>query len=154
MLAIPSIIELRPETEMVPAALNPSSGDTPLLLHKVAAGFPSPAADYVEKSLDLNAYLVAHREASFFFRVSGDSVSGAGIIDGDVVLIDRSINPCHGQFVLAVIDGEYTLKRLHHLHGVIELHPENPAFTPIRLSEGQELQIWGVVAAVIRKYRV
>src|SRR5471030_1099793 len=143
-----------PHDQPVPAAQLPMACSRPLVQHKLSAGFPSPAADYIEKGLDLNTYLVQHKEASFFFRVVGESVSGAGILDGDIVLIDRSVNPCHGHYVLAVIDGEYTLKRLHHLNGVIELHPENPAFAPIRLVDGQELQLWGVVTAVVRKYRV
>lgn len=138
----------------LPTALQPVPSCQPLVQHKLAAGFPSPAADYVEKGLDLNTYLVLHKEASFFFRVVGESMSGVGIMDGDIVLVDRSVNACHGHYVLAVIDGEYTLKRLHHLHGVIELHPENPSFAPIRLIEGQELQVWGVVTAVVRKFRV
>src|SRR5476651_1857441 len=86
--------------EALPAALHPLPSFRPLVLHKLAAGFPSPAADYVEKGLDLNAYLVLHKEASFFFRVVGESVSGAGILDGDIVLVDRSVNPCHGHYVL------------------------------------------------------
>lgn len=135
-------------------ALLPSPSTQPLFLHKVPAGFPSPAADYVEKGLDLNTYLVVHKEASFFFRVSGESLSRVGIMDDDIVLVDRSVTPLHGHYVLAVVDGEYTLKRLHHQHGVIELHPENPAFAPIRLVDGQELQVWGVVTAVVRKFRV
>ena len=140
--------------EVLMPMLQPLPSYRPLMQHKIAAGFPSPAADYVEKGLDLNAYLVLHKEASFFFRVVGESMSGAGIMDGDIVLVDRAINPCHGHHVLAVVDGDYTLKRLHHQHGVIELHPENPAFAPIRLVDGQELQLWGVVTAVVRKYRV
>lgn len=126
----------------------------PLFEHKVRAGFPSPAADYVEKGLDLNVFMVQHKEASFFFHVVGDSMSGIGIMDGDIVLVDRSITPAHGHYVLAVIDGEYTLKRLHIQRNEIELHPENRAYQPIRLIEGQELNIWGVVAGVVRKYRV
>ena len=126
----------------------------PLLLHKISAGFPSPAADYVEKGLDLNVFMVQHKEASFFFMVVGDSMSDIGIMDGDIVVVDRSVTPVHGHYVLAVIDGEYTLKRLHMQHGVIELHPENRAYAPIQLIDGQELQIWGVVTGVVRKYRV
>lgn len=137
-----------------PAARTAPPAKRPLFSHKVAAGFPSPAADYAEKGLDLNAFLVLHKEASFFFVVVGESMSGAGILDGDIVLVDRSVTPAHGHIVLAVIDGEYTLKRLHRLHGVIELHPENPAFAPIRLVEGNELEVWGVVTGVIRKLRV
>jgi len=143
-----------PTSAIRPVIVALSTSTRPLLQHKISAGFPSPAADYVEKGLDLNVYLVQHKEASFFFEVVGDSMSGIGIIGGDIVLVDRSVTPVHGHIVLAVIDGEYTLKRLHLRHGVIELHPENAAYTPIRLIEGQELQVWGVVAAVIRKYRV
>ena len=126
----------------------------PLFAEKLSAGFPSPATDYIEKGLDLNAFLVEHKEASYFFRVAGESMSGAGIFDGDIVLVDRSVDPKHGHNVLAVIDGEYTLKRLHHINGVIELHPENPAYKPICFGEGDTLEIWGVITAVIRKFQV
>lgn len=125
-----------------------------MFCHKIAAGFPSPATDYIEKGLDLNTFLVQHKEASFFFEVVGESLIGIGILPGDVVLVDRSVSPEHGHIVLAVIDGDYTLKRLYRQRGVIELHPENPAFQPIRLVEGNELVIWGVVTAVVRKLRV
>lgn len=138
----------------MPVALLPPPGARPLVQHKLAAGFPSPAADYVEKGLDLNTFLIQHKEASFFFEVIGESMSGVGIMSGDIVLVDRSVTASHGHYVLAMIDGQYTLKRLHRQHGVIELHPENPAFAPIRLVEGQELQVWGVVTAVVRKLRV
>lgn len=140
--------------ECILPALRPRPNTSPLLEHKIAAGFPSPAADYVEKGLDLNAYLVQHKEASFFFHVVGESMCGVGIMDGDIVLVDRAITPTHGHYVLAVIDGDYTLKRFHCQGGTVELHPENAAFAPIRLVEGNELQIWGVVSAVIRKLRV
>lgn len=134
-------------------ALEPLACEFPLILHKISAGFPSPAADYVEKSLDLNTFMVQHKEASFFFRVSGESMSGAGILDDDIVLVDRSLNAGHGDIVLAVIDGEYTLKKLFKKWGRVELHPENPAYSPIILNDGNELQIWGVVVGVVRKYR-
>lgn len=140
--------------ELMLAARLPLPSARPLVEHKLAAGFPSPAADYVEKGLDLNTFLVQHKEASFFFEVVGESMSGVGIMSGDIVLVDRSITASHGHYVLAMIDGEYTLKRLYRQHGVIELYPENPAFAPIRLVEGQELQVWGVVTAVVRKLRV
>ncbi len=142
------------KAELMQAALLPLPSARPLVQHKLAAGFPSPAADYVEKGLDLNTFLVQHKEASFFFEVVGESMSGVGIMSGDIVLVDRSVTAGHGHYVLAMIDGEYTLKRLYRQHGVIELHPENSAFAPIRLVEGQELQVWGVVTAVVRKLRV
>lgn len=140
--------------EPIPVDPAPPIAARPLITHKRAAGFPSPAADFIEKGLDLNTYLVQHKEAWFYFRVAGHSMSGVGIMDGDLVLVDRAVTPGHGHIVLAVIDGEYTLKRLHQQPGVIELHPENPHFSPIRLVEGQELQVWGVVNAVVRKLRV
>ena len=124
-----------------------------LLAHKITAGFPSPASDYIEDGLDLNEFLVLNKAASFLFTVSGDSMSGAGILDGDKVIVDRSVNPSHGKIVIAVINSEYTLKRLYNLNGVIELHAENEAYSPIRMTEGHELEIWGVVVGVIRKYR-
>lgn len=135
------------------AALEPVNCEFPLILHRVSAGFPSPAADYVERSLDLNTFMVQHKEASFFFRVTGESMSGAGILDDDIVLVDRSLNAGHGDIVLAVIDGEYTLKKLFKKLGRVELHPDNPAYKPIVLNDGNELQIWGVVVGVVRKYR-
>lgn len=132
----------------------PTISTQPEFLSPIQAGFPSPAFDYSETGLDLNDYLVRHKSASFYFTVEGDSMLHAGIMDGDKVLVDKSIKPLHGHIVVAVIDGEYTLKRLFNLNGVVELRPENPAYAPIRLSEGSELEIWGVVTGVIRKVRV
>ena len=126
----------------------------PLAAHRVPAGFPSPATDYAEDGLDLNGYLVQHPAATFLFSVQGHSMQGAGIMDGDKVVVDRSITPRHGHIVIAVVDREYTLKRLHHSAQRIELHPENPDFQPIRLTPGQQLEIWGVVVGAVRRYRV
>lgn len=121
--------------------------------HKIAAGFPSPASDYMEPGLDLNEYLVANKAASFMFTVSGDSMAGAGIMDGDKVVVDRSVRPVHGKIVIAVVNSEYTLKRLFNFNGVLELRAENAAYRAIRMEEGTELEIWGVVVGVVRKYR-
>jgi DNA polymerase V len=128
--------------------------DLPLQLQSIPAGFPSPASDYTESGLDINEYLIRHRAASFYFSVEGDSMNGAGILDGDKVLVDRAVEPRHGHIVVAVINNEYTLKRLYRRRGVLELRPENPAYHPIRLKEGEELQVWGVVIGVIRKLSV
>jgi len=125
--------------------------DLPLLLQKIPAGFPSPASDFSEGGLDINAYLIRHRAASFYFSVEGDSMSGAGILDGDKVLVDRAVESRHGHIVVAVINNEYTLKRLYRRRGVLELRSENPAYPPIRPKENEELQVWGVVIGVIRK---
>lgn len=121
--------------------------------HRIAAGFPSPASDYLEPGLDLNEYLVPNKAASFMFTVTGDSMSGVGIMDGDKVVVDRSIDPVHGKIVIAVVNSEYTLKRLFHFNGRLELRAENAAYLPIRMEEGSELEIWGVVVGVVRKYR-
>jgi len=142
------------QVAFIPAALTAPPAVRPLFCHKIPAGFPSPAADYTEKGLDLNAFLVQHKEATFFFRVVGECLTGIGIMDGDYVVVDRSVTAAHGHIILAVIDGEYTLKRLYYQHGVIELHPENPTFAPIRLVDGNELEVWGVVTGVVRKLRV
>lgn len=123
------------------------------LSHKIAAGFPSPASDYLEPGLDLNDYLVPNKAASFLFTVAGDSMAGAGIMDGDKVVVDRSVNAVHGKIVVAVINEEYTLKRLFHFNGKPELRSENAAYRPIRMEEGSELTIWGVVVGLVRRYR-
>ena len=126
----------------------------PLAAHRIPAGFPSPATDYAEDGLDLNGYLVQHPAATFLFSVQGHSMQGAGILDGDKVVVDRSVPARHGHIVIAVVDGEFTLKRLYQRHNRLELHPDNPAFPPIRLTEGKQLEIWGVVVGVVRRYRV
>lgn len=126
----------------------------PLLLNRVPAGFPSPADEYAETALDLNTYLIRNKTATFFFRVIGDSMTGANIHDGDLLVVDRSIEPKHGHIVLAVINNEYTVKRLYSLNGVIELHAENPAYAPIRFQEHDELQVWGVVTGAVSRFAV
>ena len=126
----------------------------PMPLQKIPAGLPSPATDCGEYGLDINVYLIRHREASFYFSVSGDSMRGAGILDGDKVLVDRAVEPRHGHVVIAVVNNEYTLKRLYRRNGVLELRAENPAYAPIRLKEADELQVWGVVVGVVRKCQI
>ena len=126
----------------------------PLAAHRVPAGFPSPATDYAEDGLDLNGYLVQHPAATFLFSVQGHSMQGAGILDGDKVVVDRSVQARHGHIVIAVVDGEFTLKRLYQRHNRLELHPDNPDFQPIRLTPGKQLEIWGVVVGTVRRYRV
>jgi len=111
----------------------------------VHAGFPSPAADYAQKRIDLHAHLLLNENASYLFRVRGDSMTGIGIYDGDTLIVDRSISPAHNQIVLAVIDNEFTVKRLHRRDRVVQLLAENRNFAPITLKDGQELTIWGVV---------
>lgn len=121
-------------------------------LHRLSAGFPSPASEYLEEGLDFNTYLIRNKPATFVFSVKGDSMIGASIEDGDKVVVDRAITPRHDDIVVAVVDGEYTIKRLYKQRGRIELHPENPAYPPIVFSEGTELSVWGVVVGMIRRY--
>jgi DNA polymerase V len=125
----------------------------PLYGHKVSAGFLSVADDYVEGRLDLNQLLVRNRSATFFLRVKGDSMTGAGIHDGDIIVVDRSLEPVDRAVVVAVVDGELTVKRLRLRNGSAELHAENPKYALIRLQEGQELTIWGVVTSAVHAVR-
>jgi DNA polymerase V len=123
-----------------------------LFTSRVEAGFPSPADDYLEGTLDLNEHLIARPAATFFLRVSGDSMTGAGIYPGDILIVDRSLTPADGRIVIAVIDGELTVKRLHRQHGRIRLVPENPRYPPIEVSAEQDLHIWGVVVHAVHSF--
>lgn len=126
----------------------------PLFQSKVSAGFPSPADDYREESLDLNQYMIAHRASTFVFTVKGDSMVVAGILDGDKLVVDRAIDPKHNQIVIAVVNSEYTVKRLFKWRGVVELRAENPAYKAIQFKDNDELTIWGVVVGVLRKFKL
>ena len=128
---------------------HPLPGGGPLFAHTVRAGFPSPADDYVAETLDLNDYLIRHREATFFVRARGHSMTGAGIHDDDLLVVDRALTPRHGSIVIAVVDGEFTVKRLEKRNGRIRLRAEHADYAPIEFQDGQELQLWGVVTQVI-----
>lgn len=132
-------------------AEHPEKISIPLFAHSVQAGFPSPADDYAVDSLDLNAHLIRNKEATFFLRCKGHSMVGAGIHDNDLLLVDRSLTPFHGHIVIAVVDGEFTVKRLFKRGGITRLIAESPDYVPIEFSEGQELLIWGVVTNVIHR---
>ncbi|HRO20798.1 LexA family protein [Alcaligenes phenolicus] len=116
----------------------------------VQCGFPSPAEDHAQKRLDLNELLINQPDATFFMRVRGPSMRDAGIDDGDYVVIDRSIEAKHGQVVLAVVDGEFTIKRLFRRAGRVKLQAANPTFSDIEFRDGQELTIWGVVTWTLK----
>ena len=117
----------------------------------VPAGFPSPAADHTRKVLDLNEHLIRNKEATFIFRVKGDSMIGIGIYDGDELIVDRSIDAKHGNIVLAVLNNEFTVKRLHRRGGMLKLIAENPLYPPRVIKDGEELTIWGVVTRNLHK---
>lgn len=134
------------------AAQSPLPNEIRLLSHRISAGFPSPAADHADDELDLNEYLVRNKSSTYMFTVKGDSMTGAGIENGDKVVVDRSLPASHDDIVVAVVNGEFTIKRLHKRRGKIELHAENPAYSPITFAEGSELQVWGVITGVVRRY--
>ena len=125
----------------------------PLFGHRVRAGFPSPADDYIEAWLDLNEHLIEHKEATFFVQAGGDSMTGAGIQEGTLLVVDRALDAHHGDIVIAVVDGELTVKRLEMRQGVIRLVAENPAYAPIEFKDGQELMVWGVVTSIIQRLK-
>jgi len=130
----------------------PSRLPLPLYSSRIAAGFPSPADDDIEASVDLNEHLVQHPAATFFVRVQGESMTGAGIHNGDLLVVDRALEPRSGSIVVAVVDGELTVKRLKVEGERVWLMAENPAYPPLEIRDGQELFIWGVVAHAVRSF--
>ena len=121
----------------------------PLALCRVEAGFPSPADDYMEGPLDLNEHVIKHPAATYFVRASGDSMTGAGIFDGDLLVVDRSLEPAHGRVAVVEVDGQLTVKRLFKSKGLFLLQSENASCPPIELQEGNEIIVWGVVTHVL-----
>ena len=117
----------------------------------ISAGFPSPADDFKETRISLDRELVKNKEATFYARVSGDSMVGAGLDDGDLLVIDRSKNPENGKIAICLVDGEFTVKRIKKEKYKLYLMPENKKYKPIELKEENELIIWGVVEYVIKK---
>ncbi|EGT3627584.1 translesion error-prone DNA polymerase V autoproteolytic subunit [Morganella morganii] len=118
----------------------------------IAAGFPSPAQDYVEQTLDLNELCIKHPAATFFVKVQGDSMIDAGIFSGDILVVDRSLQPAHGDIVVAAVNGEFTVKQLQ-LRPVVQLLPRNALFSPIAINDESELNIFGVVTNVVKKLK-
>lgn len=120
-------------------------------MSKVPAGFPSPADDYIEGKLDLNEYLIKHKAATFFVRVTGDSMLGAGIHDDDLLIVDRALEAHDKSVVIAIVNGEFTVKRIKKENGRVWLMPDNKNYQPMEMTEGSELEVWGVVTNVIHK---
>ena len=117
----------------------------------VSAGFPSPADDFKEIRISLDRELVKNKEATFYARVSGDSMVGAGLEDGDLLVIDRSMNPVNGKIAVCLVDGEFTVKRIKKIKKKFYLMPENKKYEPIEITEEKELIVWGIVEYVIKK---
>jgi len=121
----------------------------PLYLAKISAGFPSPAEDFLDKKLDLNEHLVQHPAATFFVKVQGNSMIQAGIHSGDVLIVDRALEPTDKKIVVAVVNGELTVKRLRQKKGRLYLVAENPDYKDMEITPETDFEIWGVVAHVI-----
>jgi DNA polymerase V len=130
----------------------PSALTRPLLLARVAAGFPSPADDHLDRDLDLHELLIQHPAATYYVRLAGDSMQGAGLYDGDILVVDRSLEPKHHDIVIAVLDGELTVKRLFQQRDLVQLRPANPRYPIITVTPDRELLIWGVVTGSIRQF--
>ncbi len=128
-----------------------TEGGAPLYLSPVAAGFPSPADDFIDKSLDLNEHLVSHPAATFFVRAQGESMSGAGIASGDLLVVDRALEPKSGDVIIAAVGGELTVKRIRLRGGAVWLVPENPAFPALKVEDAMDFEVWGVVTYVVHR---
>jgi DNA polymerase V len=136
-----------------PALISEKKSETPLFSSQPAAGFPAPGDDLVEKPLDLNDLLIDNPTATFFVRVSGDSMEGAGIFDGDVLVVDRSVEANDGRIVVAAVFGELVVKRLRKYPNYAELVSENDAYKPISISDVDDVYIWGVVIGSARIFK-
>jgi DNA polymerase V len=123
------------------------------LKSNVRAGFPSPAEDFQAKRIDVLERLVKHPQATYSMTVRGESMREVGIFDGDVLLVDRAIKPSHGQIVVAVVDGDFTCKQLWQRGGRLKLKAANPTFADITPTEGQTVEVWGVVIASIKQFK-
>lgn len=126
------------------------------LAPNIKAGFPSPADDYLRDSLDFNRDLIKNPEATFYGRVSGDSMRDAGINEGDIAVIDRSLQPADGDVIVAYVNEEFTIKYLdltHKEEGYIELRPANPDYSPIRIDSTDNFRVWGVVVWTIKQWK-
>lgn len=123
----------------------------PMYLATVAAGFPSPADDFIDKTLDLNEHLISHPEATFFVRVCGDSMRDAGLHTGDILIVDRALEPTNNRIVIAALDGELTVKRIRKQGERLFLAPEHPDYDAIEVTAEASFEVWGVVTHVIHK---
>lgn len=146
---------MKKEKEISEITLHPEAGSTateiPMALSGVSAGFPSPADDYLEAGIDLNRELIKNPGSTFFGRVRGFSMQKAGIGDGDVLVIDKSLEPRDGAVAVCFVDGEFTVKRIRKDKDAVWLMPENEAYKPLRVTGENEFAVWGIVTYVIKK---
>ncbi len=139
-------------TILARATTTPNPLEIQLFLDRVPAGFPSPAADYVEDTLNLNDLCIRHPAATYFVRAEGDSMIDVGIFSGDILIVDSSLTPRHGDVIIASLNGEFTVKELE-LQPRTRLLPRNPKYPPINLPDGCELDVFGVVTSVVHSLR-
>lgn len=123
----------------------------PLYTEKLSAGFPSPANDYIDRGLDLNELLIKNPSATFYVEIEGESMINAGINSGDILVVDRSLEAKHGTIIVAILDGEFTVKRLYWRGKKVKLVAENPNYKPIEITDEMDFEIWGVATTVIHK---
>ena len=135
-----------------PTALTATALVLPMPVAAVRAGFPSPAEDFAVNRLDLTQLLITHPQATFLLRVVGASMREAGIDDGDTLVVDRAIKPRHGHIVVAVVDGEFTVKQLYQRAGRVRLKAANPTVPDIEPKDGQTIEVWGVVSSCIKRF--
>ena len=124
-----------------------------ILAEGIHAGFPSPAQDYSDQAIDLNKELIRHPAATFFGRVAGDSMRDAGVSEGDLLVIDRSLQPSDGDMVVCFLDGEFALKTLRLENGRPVLYAANPKYKPIPIDDGSDFRAWGVVTYIVKNVR-
>jgi len=142
-------MDLNPVEILGRVPFDPSRPALPLFIEGVAAGFPSPADDYIDRNLDLHEHLIEHPAATFFVRASGNSMVRAGIHDGDLLIVDRALAPRDGHIVIAAVHGELTVKRLRRSHGRLYLVSDGSGFPPLAITEDMDLHVWGVCRYVI-----
>ncbi len=126
--------------------------ELPVITAGISAGFPSPAMDFIDLSIDMNRYLIKRPSSTFYGRVKGVSMKNCGIDDGDLLVIDKSINPSNNKIAVCYIDGEFTVKRINVNEGACWLIPENKNYKPIKITEDNDFQIWGIVTHVIKSF--
>ncbi len=134
------------------SALTDTELELPVVNGGISAGFPSPALDFVDISIDLNKHLIKHPSATFYGRVKGHSLKNAGIDDGDLLIIDRSLEPQNGKIAVCYIDGEFTAKRIKIKKDEIWLMPENENYSPIKIEKDNDFLVWGIVTHVIKSF--
>ena len=134
------------------SALTDTALDLPIITEGISAGFPSPALDFVDLTIDLNKHLIKHPSATFYGRVKGSSLKNAGIDDGDLLIIDRSLEPTNGKIAICYIDGEFTEKRISVKKNERGLMPENDSYKPINIEKENDFLIWGIVTNVIKSF--